>query len=141
VSDRTHVRANLLEGNAWLQSANAVFVRHPAVPKRPIRRLADWDISIARNKFVTTEIKVRRDDAHDGVGGTVQRNGLAQNCWLSGVSATPKTFAKKSDRRAAKMIVGASERAADKRFNSKRIEEFRRDKITLYMFRLCSARE
>jgi len=54
---------------------------------------------------------------------------------LSAVSAPPKTFAKKSDGRAAEMVVGTVEGAAEEGPHSKRVEEFRRDQIAAYMFR------
>jgi hypothetical protein len=38
---------------------------------------------------------------------------LTEDCWLGAVSATPKAFAEKNDRHAAKMIVGAFESSAD----------------------------
>src|SRR5262249_15628480 len=97
-------------------------------------RLADGGIGIAIAKFSSAKIKGRWNDADDGVSGAVQRDGSTQNGGLSAVSAPPETFAKKSHRRAAEMIVATVEGAADEGSDSKRLEELRGDQIARYMF-------
>ena len=122
--DSVHLRARLPDRHAILEPAgHAPVATHPNAGLVVFDRLRRIHIAVARRVLLEVRLKVIRDHARHQECGTVDGNGLPDNCWIAVELRPPEALAHHDDVVVAFLVFVRTEEPSDERLHAEEIEE------------------